>query len=276
MNKTWPTISINPISQRRRDPDAGNNRPTPGAAPQTPPRPRRQTTIRNPLKYAPSSRPTSSPPNIQSSQHSDYVPSNDFSATPRATEDLTVALHSEFIRLTLFWSPSRPGLDLPNHVIDFDIQKRSLTTKIHDVSFVSVDDGGLWIREFGHDRGAGRTPLEAKRGLGAVVEGRPGFDDARLGQLVGEALAVYFEEKGIRDKILIIAAAQSYVRFFEVTITEAYVSELTRNAADGEAPFQEHLHLTGTPWFDLRYPDHRVWAMRNLSGIVTLTDAWVY
>ncbi|KAF9873992.1 hypothetical protein CkaCkLH20_08364 [Colletotrichum karsti] len=253
--------------------DADDN-PGPQHLPHTP-RPQRWTTILNPPCYVPSSHPSSEPP-VMTSPHSDFVPPREFSAVASATEDLTVSLISEFIRQTLLWAPPQHGARCPDPVVDFDVQRRNLTTHLpgSNVSFGCFDDGGLYVHQFGH-LGVGRTPLEAKRALGTVVEGKPKFDDSWLGQVVGELLAARFCPGDNRSTVFIIVAAQTYLRFFSASTTPEYIDQIVANAADSSSPFDECLRIAGTCWFNLQDKHDRVHALRNLSGIVTLTKEWI-
>lgn len=71
--------------------------------------------------------------------------------------------------------------------------------------------------------------------------------------------------------IIVIVAARYFVRFLEIEISDQYLNSLKKHIHE-KAPFQEFINVQHTRWFDFRDATDRLQIMRNVSGIVTVTQ----
>ncbi|KAF9869261.1 hypothetical protein CkaCkLH20_13263 [Colletotrichum karsti] len=213
-------------------------------------------------------------PEPPSSQTDVFVPDHGPSAmVAYFPEDLTVLFISAFIRHTLPWLPPQ-AKPTPNPVVVFDDAPASYSVALGDVSFKSRDDGGL--SAYYNRQRVGRVALlEAKRVADRPVEGKLPMSDARLGQLVGEALAVRLQAKGVwighPDRIIIISAARLFARFIEISITNDYLTELRAHTTDETALFEKFMDISSTCWLDLNDASDRRSMVQNLAGLTFLT-----
>lgn len=108
-------------------------------------------------------------------------------------EILTVHLMSSFIRQALPWLPSQNNREA-NPVVMLEDAQATFQVQHGELQFTSRDDGGLVA--FCDGRRRGRVALiEAKRFVDSYSEGEISLSDKRFGQMIGEALAVRFQQE---------------------------------------------------------------------------------
>ncbi|KDN63476.1 hypothetical protein CSUB01_08558 [Colletotrichum sublineola] len=209
-----------------------------------------------------------------SSTNSEWMSTGSSKDLNLAPETLTVRFFSAFIQEALLWLPGQDSKDA-NPVVTFDDASAENRVSLNgNIKFVSQDDGGLsihWRKKL-----AGRVTLvEAKRSMAnGPIEGQPSLPDARLSQIIGEALAAGLAEKawyGRKDSIFIIAAARQYMMFLQVDISDDYKTELINRARRHDAKFNEFIKVSATQWFDLADPHHRRRTIEQLTLIVSLS-----
>lgn len=183
---------------------------------------------------------------MSSSSGSNWTPGEEARRDPNSPEDLTWDLMSSVLRHILRHVPPQHdyhygGGGFGSAPVDFDPRKLILCPDIVGrVAFASIDDGGLWIRPLARrDSHARIAILETKHAMAAVIDGRPIFSDAWLGQIVGESSAARLTKKtwiGPASSVFVIVGARYFMRFFQIDITDGYLDSLERCvAADDEA-----------------------------------------
>ncbi|GKT81885.1 hypothetical protein ColTof4_14308 [Colletotrichum tofieldiae] len=250
------------------------------ATPPTPNLPPSKRTRRAPPGYPgmvamPDSSPGTAP--AMSSPHSAFTPEYEATSGRSSAEDLTFDFIAAVLRHLLLHVPPQhtyepeEGDTAP---LDFDALKLPLRSIISRVAFTSVDDGGLWIKPLSKASRARVAILETKRSITRIVNGKPNFSDALLAQVVGESLAVRLGKNlwlGPKESVIVIVAARYFVRFLEIEISDQYLDSLKKHIYK-KAPFLEFISVQHTRWFDFRDATDRLQVMRNVSGIVAVTQ----
>ncbi|WYZ36187.1 hypothetical protein EsH8_XI_000070 [Colletotrichum jinshuiense] len=213
-----------------------------------------------------------------SSPHSAFTPDYEATSGRSSAEDLTFDFIAAVLRHLLLHVPPQHAYkpeEGDTAPLDFDALKLPLRSVISSrVVFTSVDDGGLWIKPLSKVSRARVAILETKRFITRIVNGKPDFSDALLAQVVGESLAVRLGKDlwlGPKESIIVIVAARYFVRFLEIEISDQYLNSLKKHIHE-KAPFQEFINVQHTRWFDFRDATDRLQIMRNVSGIVAVTQ----
>ncbi|PHH81002.1 hypothetical protein CDD82_1383 [Ophiocordyceps australis] len=135
--------------------------------------------------------------------------------------------------------------------------------------FRAEDDGGICYRKRHPKEGLQIIDnhiaiLEAKREVTAFVDGRPHISDRCLGQMTCEAILMRSEKTRALpgNSVVIIHAAQTYLRFFEFEISEQYIKEFPRPSRNS------FINVYSTGWLDLNELAGREAIVANLSALM--------
>ncbi|KAK1657651.1 hypothetical protein BDP55DRAFT_422337 [Colletotrichum godetiae] len=285
---TMPYISNRTANHSNdEDDDEDSSGPSPSEqnrAPTTPPTPNLPPPKRT--RTAPSAypgmvtMPESSPGTAAagSSPHSaNYTPEHEITSGRSSAEDLTFDFIAAVLRHLLLHVPPQHAYE-PDEgdtaPLDFDALKLPLRSVISRVAFTSVDDGGLWIKPMSKVSRARVAILETKRAISRIVDGKPDFSNELLAQVVGESLAVRLGKDlwlGPKESVIVIVAARYFIRFLEIKISDQYLESLKEHIYE-KATFLEFINVEHTRWFDFRDATDRLQVIRNVSGIVTVTQ----
>ncbi|KAF3807997.1 hypothetical protein GCG54_00015382 [Colletotrichum gloeosporioides] len=258
-------------SRKRKVPESNSSSPIPR-------RPKRQVKPPQHPGFARSdqidlsSSQTTAPP-IGSSPDVFYGPPSPKADQTCHPETLTVHLVSSFIRQALPWLPSQAN-PKADPVVMLEDAQATFQVQHGELQFTSRDDGGLVA--FCDGRRRGRVALiEAKRFVDSYSEGELSLSDKRFGQMIGEALAVRFQQEptvwaGPKETIIVIAAARHYLRFLQVGISELYLNQLKMHAQGGNDALTDFIYVSATRWLDLADASDRRHTVQNLEGIVRL------
>lgn len=209
-------------------------------------------------------------------------------------EDETLRLASSVIRHILYFAPPQDSVASPI-VVEFRDAKARLSTLTPRLGrkLVATDDGGLCLREESH--GAFRVSknrvaiLEAKRHFQCLEHGRPVVSDQCFAQMTCEALVArladplrelqhnryrsgnflspmeyMYASRGLTTEysVLLINATQHYMCFLHFEFSVDYLQDFESTAPSS------FLHVTSTPWFDIKSRSGREQVILNLCGIM--------
>ncbi|KAK7436840.1 hypothetical protein CaCOL14_013171 [Colletotrichum acutatum] len=273
-----PSTTSSPPARLTPEPEKNQRAPpTLHSSPESLPEQRRSKRTRPNTSFANTYEPlfSSSSPSISTKQPSSpaYINEEESVVRPALPEDLTHRFASAFIRHILYNIPADD-----EHHVDFDDHRLSLRCELQsDISYTSIDDGGLLlVADSTHVHGR-IAILETKRNLASIDSGRHILTDERFAQLIGQALAIGVKEPskwaGLQNTIFMIAASRYYMQFFEVYISREYLDQLQIHSLhqDEDAEF---IKVHATEVFDLKVDRGRQHAVRNLAGIADQSRQW--
>ncbi|PHH62833.1 hypothetical protein CDD81_6633 [Ophiocordyceps australis] len=178
-------------------------------------------------------------------------------------ETLTVDLLRSVLRHILLFG-GRQKTPVLAKVLEVRLQGAKLSYESRTQDFSATDDGGICLRalEKGvyHVRDASVAIFECKRQVTAFTDGRPSISDACLGQMACEAILARPRQK--KDSVIIIHAAQQYVRLFEFVVSASYRDEFPNL---GNSTFLQ-VHCTG--WLDLTTRVGREALTANICALI--------
>ncbi|KAL7937882.1 hypothetical protein V8C35DRAFT_276308 [Trichoderma chlorosporum] len=182
-------------------------------------------------------------------------------------EDMTVRFASLFIRHILnYCQPLGKTSPL--------IQYRDAREKYEDDAspFRAIDDGGMQLFAQGGNKYQVAI-VEAKRTFQTIENGTPTISDELLAQMVGEALGVIALKSSIfQNQVFIILAIKHYVKIFDFSVTEDFMSTFKTMDPTATAGKETYLAVDSTAWFDATEEKSRLKIVSHVMALVECAD----